>query len=173
MRFLSEAQIYQWHDRLKITLNERKSRFALLEDGWEVCAGPMCMETNRASVFTTCLCGGLGDWHECLLWISDWGVWPSSQHMPLYTRLRRSFGDEEHLHTAPGHLFKFEEKDDLISFVYLCVVFGWDFSLTTNTDQARIFGSHDEFVEAMFRSEEECVQFAETMASFFEDVQDA
>jgi hypothetical protein len=41
---------------------------------------------------------------ELLLWIGDWAVWPTSQHMPLFTRFRQAFGETPPLIEAPGHL---------------------------------------------------------------------
>src|SRR5438477_1666423 len=39
---------------------------------------------------------------ELLIWIGDWAVWPSSQHMPLFTRLRQALGESRPLIDAPG-----------------------------------------------------------------------
>src|SRR4051812_12853090 len=30
---------------------------------------------------------------ELLLWLDDWDVWPSSAHMPLFTRFRDAHGE--------------------------------------------------------------------------------
>src|SRR2546426_10068296 len=39
---------------------------------------------------------------ELLFWLGDWEVWPSSQHMPLFTRFRQALGESRPLIEAPG-----------------------------------------------------------------------
>ena len=51
-----------------------------------------------------------------LLWITEWGIWPSSENWHLYYRLRQSYGDLRLLPEAPGHLFLEHEAEDLASF---------------------------------------------------------
>jgi hypothetical protein len=51
-------------------------------------------------------------WHERLLWIETWSVWPSAEHMPLFTRLRAAFGEHRGLMEAPGHLVTSSDDDD-------------------------------------------------------------
>src|SRR5215467_12367126 len=41
----------------------------------------------------------------CLLWVTDWGIWTSSENWHLYYRLRQSYGEQRLLDEAPGHLF--------------------------------------------------------------------
>ncbi len=42
---------------------------------------------------------------DCLLWVTEYGVWPNSENGHLYYRLRESYGDRRLFHEAPGHLF--------------------------------------------------------------------
>jgi len=48
-----------------------------------------------------------------LLWISEWGIWPSSENWHLYYKLRQSYGNQQLLWEAPGHLFLEHEAEDL------------------------------------------------------------
>src|ERR1700676_3036622 len=50
-----------------------------------------------------------------LLWITEWGIWPSSENWHLYYRLPQIYGDQRLLHEAPGHLFLEHELEDLAS----------------------------------------------------------
>ena len=55
-------------------------------------------------------CGGLLASHiepfdECLLWVTAWGVWESSENLHLFYRVRESYGERRLLEDAPGHLF--------------------------------------------------------------------
>jgi hypothetical protein len=88
---------------------------------------------------------------NCLLWISEWGVWPSSENWHLYYRLRQSYGDQRLVQEAPGHLFLDYEEADLVSFLELGILNGWDMHLLPvlnygGSDTARAFVSHDEWV---------------------------
>jgi hypothetical protein len=83
----------------------------------------------------------------CLLWVTDWGIWRSSENLHLYYRLRQSYGELRLLEEAPAHLFLDYEAADLISFLQVGLLCGWDMHLIPAVGYARLFVSHDEFVE--------------------------
>jgi len=84
---------------------------------------------------------------SCLLWVTDWGIWGSSENWHLYYRLRQSYGDVRLLHEAPAHLFLNYEGPDLITFLEVGILSGWDMHLIPTVGYSRAFVSHDEFVE--------------------------
>jgi hypothetical protein len=63
---------------------------------------------------------------ELLIWISDWDIWPSSQHLPLFTRFRQAFGEQRPLNEAPGHLVTPDEADDAVSIISISLLFIWN-----------------------------------------------
>jgi hypothetical protein len=81
---------------------------------------------------------------SCLLWVTDWGIWTENLH--LYYRLRQSYNDPRLLHEAPGHLFLQHESADLVSFIQVGILCGWDMHLLPAVGYARAFVSHDEWV---------------------------
>jgi hypothetical protein len=81
-----------------------------------------------------------------LLWVTDWGIW-SAENLHLYYRLRQSYGDLRQLEDAPGHLFHSYEAADLVSFLQVAILNGWDAHLIPYAGYARAFVSHDEYVE--------------------------
>ena len=83
----------------------------------------------------------------CLLWVTDWGIWRSSENLHLYYRLRQSYGDQRMLTDAPGHYFHDYEAADLISFLQIAILNGWDAHLLPVSGYARAFVSHDEYVD--------------------------
>ena len=89
----------------------------------------------------------LEPFNECLLWVTLWGVWNSSENFHLYYRLRESYGDCRQLAKAPGHLFGSHESSDLATFIELALLFSWDFYLLTSPEYQTAFVSHDEFME--------------------------
>lgn len=82
-----------------------------------------------------------------LLWITAWGLWPSSENWHLYYKLRESYGDRRLLDEAPGHLFLEHEAEDLASFLQLAMLSGWDAYLLTHADYVNAFLSHNEYIE--------------------------
>ena len=82
-----------------------------------------------------------------LLWITEWGIWPSSENWHLYYKLRQTYGDFELLHESPGHLFLEHESEDLVSFTQLAMLNGWGGYVLTHADYVNAFFSHDEFID--------------------------
>jgi hypothetical protein len=82
---------------------------------------------------------------EVLIWIGDWAVWPSGQHMPLFSRFRQAFRESRPLVEAPGHLVTPDEIEDGISILTVSVLFLWDCHLLTASGRDVVFVSHDEF----------------------------
>jgi hypothetical protein len=82
-----------------------------------------------------------------LLWITQWGIWPSSENWHLYYKLRQGYGDQRLLDEAPGHVFLKHESEDLASFLQLAIMHAWEGYLFTETDYVTTFISHDEYVD--------------------------
>jgi len=82
-----------------------------------------------------------------LLWMTEWGIWPSSENWHLYYKLRQSYSDQRLLHEAPGHLCLEHETEDLASFLQVAMHNGWGGYVLTQADYANAFFSHDEFID--------------------------
>jgi len=82
-----------------------------------------------------------------LLFIIEWGVWPSSENWHLYYKMRQTYGDNRLLHDAPGHLFLEHEGEDLASFLQLSMLNGWGGYVLTEANYVNAFFSHDEYIE--------------------------
>jgi hypothetical protein len=82
---------------------------------------------------------------EGLLWVGDWGVWPSSEHMPLFMRFRAALGEHRPLIQAPGHVVTAVEPDDAISVLAMSLFFFWDCHLLTAEPGPLFVCSHDEW----------------------------
>ena len=61
-----------------------------------------------------------------LLWVTNWSVWPSSEHLPLAALLRRALGTDQDLARAPACLVEPGEADDGTSLLLCAILFGWD-----------------------------------------------
>lgn len=81
-------------------------------------------EAWAAQELTRHLLDLLGEYETVLLHIDDWSPYKLEQ-MALVDAVRRSHGELRWLIDAPGHLYKLDEKDELISMFWLTIAFGW------------------------------------------------
>jgi hypothetical protein len=104
---------------------------------------------QEQTVATACV-ESIGAWDECLLWVQEWGVWPSSENWPAYYQARGQQGELRSLEVAPGHLFDASETSLLIRFLQLILENAWEaqlVSLLQGQVMSRTHISHDEWVE--------------------------
>jgi hypothetical protein len=85
----------------------------------------------------------LGDFSSCVFWVTEYGIWPSSEDLHLYYRLRRSLGDFRHLHEAPCHDFLSFERNELITFLSIALQFGWGGVMFGTPPNSYLMLSHD------------------------------
>jgi hypothetical protein len=86
--------------------------------------------------------------HVSLLWVKEFGTFPSTENLHLYYRLRQSYSDRRLLHEAPGHFFLEHEAADLETFLLVGIVNGWEMHLFPElaygeSDMARAIIAHD------------------------------
>jgi len=93
------------------------------------------------------LCRALwpGEWTQGqrLLWVDEWSVWPSGEHMPLFTKWRAAFGENRALIDARGHVVEPNEDDDGLSVLVMAALFLWDCWIYTE-NRTVVMISHDE-----------------------------
>jgi hypothetical protein len=99
-----------------------------------------------------------------LLWISEWGIWPSSENWQLYYRVRESYGDNRLLNEAPGHLFLECESEDLASMIEIAMLNGWGGYILTEASYASVFFSHDEYVDFLGMNEGQTEELRKLLA---------
>lgn len=75
--------------------------------------------------------------------VTQWGIWPSSERSHIFERFRASYGENRHVSEAPAQVFGSHEREDLLSFVTLGVLFLWDVHVVVPTKMS-LFYSHDE-----------------------------
>lgn len=80
-----------------------------------------------------------------LIWTTGWSIWPSGEHMPLFRRLRESFGETRSLDEASAQLVNEASEDDGRSIVILHILFLWDCWMVSEACDYAIHLSHDEW----------------------------
>jgi hypothetical protein len=93
----------------------------------------------------------LGPWEECLLWVIEWGIWPSGEDWPRYYAARGAREERRSIEEAPGHRFVAGEEADLLEFLTLVLENAWDAAVLPaaggSRTRAQLAVSHDEFVD--------------------------
>lgn len=120
-------------------------------------------DAGRKTALARALTGMLDPAGEGLLWITDWGVFPSSENVPLFIGYRRSLGEQRSVHAAPGHVFGEQDTEAVECLLDLILYFSWDASVfDANALWLRI--SHDEVI-SIFAKDRESLRAAEEVLS--------
>lgn len=104
------------------------------------------LEPYRFFFFAHWIAFELTNRRPTLLFITEWGIWGSSENWHLYYKLRHAYGDNRLLHEAPGHLFLEHEGEDLASFLQMSMLNGWGGYVLTDANYVNAFFSHDEYI---------------------------
>ena len=151
MRFLHISEAAAWcrergmriDDPWSLALDSRLVHHA------ELAFAPHGRSGREPAAADACL-GALGDWDECLLWITETGIWPSSEDWPTFYAARGSRGEPGSLSYKPAQAFARGEEDDLRLFVQLVLENGWDAHLLPmhrRHSDRRFWFSHDGIIE--------------------------
>jgi hypothetical protein len=154
MRTLKSAEAIEWSKAHKISVDE-KGKFVSTETELLRRRFEIPKYASKHPWFCRFIENTVRPWSRCLFWVTEWGIWKSSENWHLYYRLRQSYGDDRLIEDAPAHLFLDYEAHDLISFMQIGLSAGWDFCLLTADDYGRVFVSHDEWVEFAMRDSTE------------------
>ena len=151
MRFFTPQECAAWCEGL-VTLNEKAKPTRELTPPHRLrCVIPASSE--QLLWFSRCIESALQPRQTCLLWVTDWDIFPTSENLHLYYRLRQSYGDVRLLHEAPGHLCLDYEVPEVVTLLQLSMLFGWDLHLIPTVSYAQAFVCHDEWVSIGFDNE--------------------
>jgi len=84
---------------------------------------------------------------ESLLWINEYGIWPSCEDFNLFDGFRRSLGEKEPVYIRPGHLFCVEDIDNIQSIIAMVLYFVWGALIVTESKDIIVRISHDEYID--------------------------
>ena len=100
------------------------------------------------------------------LYVDEWGVWPSCEHLDLFYGYRRSLGETRPLIEAPFHVFERTEYDALISMMSMVLYFVWGAWIFDIEGKTLIRISHDEWLEIGVGDEETHQEFTAEMERY-------
>lgn len=93
---------------------------------------------------------------EALLWINEFGIWPSCEDRYLFAGFRKSLGEYSPLHEKPGHFFSNKDLDAVSSLIAMTLYFCWGAIIISTANNFIIKISHDE-VLYLYAREKECL----------------
>jgi hypothetical protein len=111
------------------------------------------VEGNRPNqdVIVESVLSNLIGWTECLVIITQWGVWPSAEDWPRFYSWRGNNGSKFSLYDAPGHLFNLTDFSELKELLTQVFEFGWEgyllFKSNNSVVDPIVFVSHDGWLE--------------------------
>jgi hypothetical protein len=153
MEFLAAGVIEDWCRERGIRLESDKavaiaaSEHIVESLAYDQAAEPQGQESRVAAHCVR----RLHSWDECMLWVTEWGVWPSSEDWPKYYDARGAHGERRSIDVAPAQVFRFDEAALLVEFTTLVLENAWDAHMipvmALRPTGQRVLISHDEWVE--------------------------
>jgi hypothetical protein len=152
MRFLDPREARQWSERSGVRLDANEPPTAA-PSAPRVSARFAIPASPRLPWFAGWLVVTVPGIDERLLWVTETGIWESSENWALINGLRRGYGEARGIDQVPAVVASATEIEDLAAFVLVALVSGWDAELYGTQDLVRVIISHDEWVE--FSSEDQ------------------
>ena len=84
---------------------------------------------------------------EVVLYVSEWGVWPSSENMELFDSYRLAKRETRKLEEAPVHSFESADDPALMGTLCLALYFIWGVEIFDSERKCSVSLSHDERFE--------------------------
>lgn len=146
MRFLTPTEWQTWCTQREIPLREAGwLRPDISAEHFHVVNVPYDGDSGAKISMARFLLSLITPDPETLILLDDWAAWPTSQHMPLFTRFRQALGENRPLIESPAHLVAAADSDDAVSIVATSLLFIWDCYGISSSGRDAFYISHDEF----------------------------
>jgi hypothetical protein len=122
MNFLTKDSIIKWLS-IQNLLNEKKViDLSLFPFGSEILISD---DSGKKTALSSFLASMFEDRKEFLIWINEFGIWPSSENWHLIEILRNSVGETRPLSETPGIICSGVDEIFLSSLLCLILYFNW------------------------------------------------
>jgi len=144
VRMVSDTKVEEWLDARGLsvdprTLVPRRSEVTLSLD--------IPAESGRRTNLARLLADLFRSQSEGLLWITEFGIWPSSEHRPIFAALRHAAGVDLPLEDSPGHFFSSDDSDLVVSLIAVALYFSWGAILVRGDLGLIASVSHDDWID--------------------------
>lgn len=92
---------------------------------------------------------------DVMFWITEYGIWPSTENRHLFDAYRRGIGILEPIEERPAQLINKGETPVLEALILLTTCFSWGALVASADACSTLQLSHDDFFRICFRSVEE------------------
>lgn len=163
MRILTPGEGHDWlRSRGEPSPGEAPSDFGYFHET----AYKMPPDAGRKTAIARTLVALADEEEESLLWITGYGIWPSSENQSLFYALRRSMGENRDLRSAPCHLFGTSDLEQVEYLIDLILYFSWDASMYLPSGKVILALSHDECLELFTKDASKLVELEQDLRSF-------
>jgi len=134
----------------------------IVDEAWKLAPDPTLQHISRivfapsgsvgleAAAEAACL-QAVSPYDQALLWIREWGIWPSAEDWPRFYTARGSRGERSSLEEKPGHVFEGStDTSELALFLRMVLDQGWGAHLLAARQGRilrRLWISHDGWIE--------------------------
>jgi len=139
--WLSEAGVAYNSGKLSLDAFPAKSHISIPVDSGQ--------KTKIAAIIAL-LCS---DYPESLLWINEFGIWPSCEDWNLFNGFRNSLGEDSLLYQKPGHIFSKKDIGSLRSLLAMVLYFFWGAVVVPRQMDFLVKISHDEYIDVYAKDE--------------------
>lgn len=150
MEIISLDETLQW--MAAAGLADTKGKL-LLSEYKAVVSSVITHDSGRKTALAAAIGGLFEKDSGALLWINEFGIWPSCEDRNLFKAFRASLGEREELYRKPGHLFSDADLPNISSLVGMALYFCWGAVLFSKNKKIIVVISHDEIIEIYIKTE--------------------
>jgi hypothetical protein len=114
------------------------------------------IDSGKKVCISQALCSFFNNEEEGLLWINEYGIWPSSENWDLFDGYRKSIDVTEPLWIKPGHIFSPRDIVIVKSLLSMVLFFYWGAILVPSSKKFVMEISHDEVIR-MFSNQQDII----------------
>ena len=164
MQILDRKQSIDWLVAKGLSVSENNPSFSQF---YKVMDTRIPGDSGRKSAISRALVSQFDANGESLLWINEFGIWPSSEERNLFDGFRRSLGERRALHEAPGHLFSKSDLANVTSLLAMALYFIWGAVLYSPEKGLAIEIDHDEFIRIFTKNKNDSGTLAAVLKDYF------
>lgn len=104
-------------------------------------------DSGAKTGFARVLASHFSEFDESMLWIDEWGIWPTSENHDLFNGYRQSLGETRPVRDRPAHICTPTDEAAVFSLLSMVLYFVWGAVLAASSGEVVVRISHDEWVD--------------------------
>jgi hypothetical protein len=120
MKTIAEAQALDWISKRQLKNSSGSINYP---GSIQAVRSSIPPDSARKTALSRVLASMFSEDEEALLWITEFGIWPSAEDWNLFDGFRLSLGEAQAVHERPAHLFSKAELKAVGSLVAMILYF--------------------------------------------------